>query len=269
MAAPVRVADSGIHHDIKIKLTEEESGDGRITLTAVSEYFETHTVTTTLAECRERMAQLFGPAWADASDRQVLSEAHHLLCYRPAEDQPPSGDGPAAMIMAIMEPPEGPHKRDERRASLVESGDIQRMNNAREGIVSVEFGEGILGIEMAERMGRFGAKVRAFPRGMLGEMLPAERSNLIEVGMVMLYVGDDAVVGVEFAECMRLIRASKRPVTIQFAKPGRDVVKRADEVHGERIMKNPLLRKMQKEKNLSEKESEEKKEVQEEKGCVK
>lgn len=174
MAAQVRVAESGIHHDVKIKLLNDA---GNITLKATSEYFETYIVHTTVEECRQRLQEHFpNSIWAD-DDHAVISNAHHLLCYRPSDSNP------EIHTMAIMDAPDGSNRQKDCQVEKDEILEVQKTKNEQHGVVCVEFSEGALGIEMSERIGRYGARVMSFPRGKRGEKLPAEKSKLIDPGM--------------------------------------------------------------------------------------
>ena len=86
------------------------------------------------------------------------------------------------------------------------------------GLVTVEFSTGKLGLELISRRKKYGAEILNLTRDSItGHLLPAELSNLLEVGMVLVRIGEVVVVDAYFNAVLERIRTSARPVSFTFA----------------------------------------------------
>jgi hypothetical protein len=90
-----------------------------------------------------------------------------------------------------------------------------------QGVVDVEFSEGPLGIHLVDRKGKYGASIRNFisqnvsekknermldNREESGGIMAAEASGLLEIGMVVLRVGEKEAIGEEFQTVLSMLR---------------------------------------------------------------
>ena len=132
-------------------------------------------------------------------------------------------------------------------------GMIQRRKDKTHGIVTVEFSTGLLGIELENRIGKFGATIRRFAREPItGDVLPAERSNLLEVGMTLIRVGEEICVNRYFSEVLTMVQHAPRPVTLTFGLSHSKALQKADRKYGQRSSKltNTLRRAVENSKRI-------------------
>jgi len=139
-------------------------------------------------------------------------------------------------------------------ATVIQSrarGMIQRKKDKIHGIVQVVFSEGRMGIELESRDRKYGAQIYRFTRHhSTGDVMPAERSCLLEIGMVVLRVNDEIVVDCYFSETLEKIKKVERPVTITFAHVQSKALRKADFKYGPRSVRvtNQLRRAVEDEK---------------------
>ena len=187
-----------------------------------SEYYDEYQLITTAGEVQERLIQLY-PFDADNYQKSTKYTIHHSLkVYTIREGQ-----------LIICDPPEDILKG----AAVIQArarGMMQRKKDQQHGVVDVEFSSGPLGIHLEDRPGKYGASIHDFTCDENGDMMAAESSGLLKVGMVVLRVGDDEAVGEKFQNVLTMLRAAKRPVEIQFGYEHSKVLKKADRHFGAR-----------------------------------
>ena len=65
-------------------------------------------------------------------------------------------------------------------------------------------------------------------------LLPAERSNLLEVGMTLIRVGEEICVNRYFSEVLTMVQHAPRPVTLTFGLSHSKALQKADRKYGHR-----------------------------------
>ena len=207
----------------------------------MSEYYDEYSMVTTAREVRERLIQMF-PFDAKSYRRSCKYVIHHslkVLEVRIIKEESNTGREESereevVRELVICDPP----KNVLHGAAVIWArarGAEQRRHDIEEGLVNVEFSDGPLGIHLEDRKGKYGASIHNFTRDEeTKEMMAAEKSGMLMIGMVVLRVGEKEAVGEKFQDVLSMLREAPRPVEVQFGHEGSDVLLRADAHFGSR-----------------------------------
>ena len=222
-----------IHHVLKILDIDENSKTLRLCDPLQTMPKHTHTPIKTKEDDHE-------PEPDQDQDQQAEQEENNMGMLMEEEDTD-------AMTTAGPTRPMGPFwqawvpEQLVKGATVIQSrarGMIQRRKDKVHGIVNVDFSEGALGLELENRKNKYGCQIIKFTRDAItGAMLPAELSGLLEIGMVLVRIGEETVVDKYFSECLVLIKQSKRPISFTFAYPKSKALSNADFKFGKRDSK--------------------------------
>ena len=201
----------------------------------VSEYYDEYALMTTAGEIQERLIQLY-PFDAENYKNSTKYTIHHSLKVYTIDLKGAKGEQ-----LQICSPPDDLLKG----AAVIQArarGMMQRKKDTQHGVVDVEFSSGSLGIHLEDRPGKYGASIHDFVKGgdNKDEMMAAESSGLLEIGMVVLRVNDQEAVGEKFQTVLTMLRNAIRPVEIQFGYLHSKVLKKADRHFGPRLPTSPL-----------------------------